>query len=335
MPHKCHLDDTRIPHHLDHMLQHLIAEETRSDAAADASQPCLDFLLATRPLDLLAELAATDAPPGARVCILAWLRRYLSCMRRPRLDRPAVLQPVQRLVALCRGGRASPYETEEILFAATVAGLVRKEPFLVHLFLPAHQHTAFVRRRLHGDVVVGGAGGGGGGDEADAVRTVPPQGNRLFDAHVVHGDAGGRLMRKVTVAIVNGVAETPAAAVVDEQAVTAGTPVESEHAVADDADNTDAIPFACDCDPLEDRLVLLDTILGYTESPDTLVILRACEGALMLATLPTVAATRCAAVRASLATFAERVAGRLGELCRRIPEDMDAGDIEECTVSWG
>lgn len=143
-PHRCHLADTRIPHHLDQMLELLIAEEQQQQQqndsveasvetppAAAATQPpttppCLHFVLTARPLDLLAELAAADTPPGTRRCVLAWMRRFLVCMRRPPLAEPAVLEPVQRLLALCRGGCASPYETDEILFASTVAGLVRR-----------------------------------------------------------------------------------------------------------------------------------------------------------------------------------------------------------------
>lgn len=346
--HKCHLDDTRIPHHLEQMLQLLIREEqppspsktaTTAPLAPPQPQPCLEFLLTTRPLDLLIDLGATDAPPGARVCILAWLRRYLSCMRRPHLHHPAVLEPVQRLIALCRGGRASPYETEEILFAACVAGLVRKEPFLVHLFLPAHQHSAYVRRRLDR--------GGGGAEEdergaptttarsaenvVDEVPVNPPRGNRLFDAASAQRvESGAKRVSIVEQSEDGAIAKEPQQSD-DQQQQSADELKRSTETTA----TATAPAFACDCDPIEDRLTLLDTLLAYTDSPDTLVILRACEGALMLATLPTVAATRCAAVRESLREFAERVAARLAALCERIPEDMDAGDIEDCVVSWG
>lgn len=38
-------------------------------------------------------------------------------------------------------GRASPYEQEEIVFLLNVAGVIRKEALLLHLFLPAHEHS--------------------------------------------------------------------------------------------------------------------------------------------------------------------------------------------------
>lgn len=65
------------------------------------------------------------------------------------------------------------------------------------------------------------------------------------------------------------------------------------------------------------------------------MILRACEGALILATLPTVSVTSCSAVKASLTAFALKIGDRLAALCRQIPDDMDTGDIEDCSVSWG
>lgn len=47
------------------------------------------------------------------------------------------------MIAYCSGaaGRASPYEEEEIVFLLNVAGVIRKGPLLLHLFLPAHEHS--------------------------------------------------------------------------------------------------------------------------------------------------------------------------------------------------
>lgn len=49
----------------------------------------------------------------------------------------------QKLIAYCSSaaGRASPYEQEEVVFLLNVAGVIRKEPLLLHLFLPAHEHS--------------------------------------------------------------------------------------------------------------------------------------------------------------------------------------------------
>lgn len=49
----------------------------------------------------------------------------------------------QKLIAYCSSvaGRASPYEEEEIVFLLSVAGVIRKEPMLLHLLLPSHEHS--------------------------------------------------------------------------------------------------------------------------------------------------------------------------------------------------
>lgn len=103
---KCHVNDTNIPFHLEEMLQIIIHEETQtnitentngseSGASSVATKECLEFVLSTRPLDLLSDLAVTDSPPGATVCILNWVRRFLSCLRNPCLDQESIFQPVQ------------------------------------------------------------------------------------------------------------------------------------------------------------------------------------------------------------------------------------------------
>lgn len=93
-------------------------------------------------LDLLIELAVNDCPPGAKICVLNWIRRYLSCLEYPSLHHVSVYQPIHKLISICNGQFATPYEEEEILFLETVAGLIRKDAYLLNIFLPSHQHTA-------------------------------------------------------------------------------------------------------------------------------------------------------------------------------------------------
>lgn len=56
---------------------------------------CFNFVLANRPLDLLTDIYLTDSPPGASVCILNWIRRFLSCLQNPRMDHASIFQPIQ------------------------------------------------------------------------------------------------------------------------------------------------------------------------------------------------------------------------------------------------
>lgn len=157
---KVHIDNTNLPAHLEEMLKLLIDEERERNDAQDAvalampaptksneRRECFDFVLNNRPFDLLTDICLTDSPPGASVCILTWMRRFLSCMNNPRLDHKSIIQPVQKLITYCSNaaGCASPYEQEEIVYLLTVAGVIRKEPLLLHLFLPAHEHSLAVR----------------------------------------------------------------------------------------------------------------------------------------------------------------------------------------------
>lgn len=146
---KVHIKNTNLPVHLEEMLQQLIDEERQVKSIIDddnkilINRECFDFVLNNRPIDLLADICLTDSPPGASVCILNWMRRFLSCLEQSRLDHKSIFQPIQKLIVYCNqlAGCASPYEQEEIVFLLTVAGVIRKEPLLLHLFLPNHEHS--------------------------------------------------------------------------------------------------------------------------------------------------------------------------------------------------
>lgn len=112
---KVHIENTNLPIHLEEMLNLLIEEEysrnvSSSDAVSEtslksicsensqstrSSKECFDFVLTNRPFDLLTDICLTDSPPGVSVCILNWLRRFLTCLEQPRLDHKSILQPMQ------------------------------------------------------------------------------------------------------------------------------------------------------------------------------------------------------------------------------------------------
>jgi Retinoic acid induced 16-like protein len=144
--------------HLEQMLQLIIQEGQQT---VDKPPVCLNFVLTSRPLDLLVELAANDQPPGMKSLVMNWTRRLLSCLDAPPIDHVGLFQPLQRLISLCDGRVASPYEKDEILFLETVAAFVRKEADLIHLFLAPHQHSSALVKGLRPDK--------------------PPVGNTLFE----------------------------------------------------------------------------------------------------------------------------------------------------------
>lgn len=299
---RVHLNDTNIPYHLEQMLLILIQEECPKNAEKPIESieklECFEFLLVNNILDVLVELGISETPPGARFIILNWMRRFLSCLQNPPIEHANVFQPIQKLVQVCNGTVASPYEGEEILFLVTVSGLVRKDPNLVHLFLPFHQHSAFVTSQII---------------RRSASNRIPVK-NPLFESSKIEAN-----IRKI--AIVHDVDEK------EKEEVKEPANVE-EHESANNK-----YEFVCDCEEGE-RLYLLDAILTYFESPDSVVVVRACEGALILASLESID-TKCSAVQTSFKTLVEIVMTKVVLLCQHIPEDMDLGDIDEANVSWG
>lgn len=67
---------------------------------------------------------------------------------------------------------------------------------------------------------------------------------------------------------------------------------------------------------------------------DSVVVVRACEAALILISLPTIS-THCMAQTVSFGRFCKYLSEKLAFLCQDIPDDMDNGDIEDCVSSWG
>lgn len=115
---KVHIENTNLPVHLEEMLKLLIEEDHKknedipnnvnndiltplktvcgvSDKTTRISAECFEFVLTSRPLDLLTDICLTDSPVGASVCILNWMRRFLTCLQQPRLDHKSILQPTQ------------------------------------------------------------------------------------------------------------------------------------------------------------------------------------------------------------------------------------------------
>lgn len=67
---------------------------------------------------------------------------------------------------------------------------------------------------------------------------------------------------------------------------------------------------------------------------DSKIVVRACEGALLTCSSPTLD-TNCISVCASLEDYITFLILKLVYLSERIPEDIEPGDVEELTVSWG
>ncbi|KAG4072221.1 hypothetical protein HA402_007631 [Bradysia odoriphaga] len=297
--HEIHVNDTNVPVHLEQMLDIITNEQNEKQ---EEEWECLKFVLTRRPLDLLVEFAVTETPPGATGCVLNWVRRFLK-LPKPHLDDDSVCQPVIKLIQVCNGHRASPYEHEEILFLSTVSGLVRQNPDLINLFIPAHRYDYLKNANRR-------------------PNTVPVK-NPLFDYSKVEAS-----IRRISIVVDN-----------DADAQDGSSSVEAIDLKPDcdnnSSENGEGVPSeTCDCDD-EDRFQLLDTITAYLQSADSVVVVRSCEGAMILTSLPSTNNGMCLAIKSSLNAFSVKISERLSFLCRQIPEDMDTGEIDDSVVSWG
>lgn len=67
-------------------------------------------------------------------------------------------------------------------------------------------------------------------------------------------------------------------------------------------------------------------------------MVRSCEAALILASIPTLHEElfiKCNAIGNIFKVLSDKVVNRIVVLCRNIPEDMDTGDIEDTNIAWG
>lgn len=139
---KVHIADTSLPSHFEQLLEILLKEQEQLETEGDSKKTgdCINFLLENRILDVFVELAANEQPVGCRQCVFKWIKRYLSCIKEPHLEHSSIYQNCIKLVNVCLETPVSPYEIDEILFLETIAGLVRKFPVLVNLFVTGHHH---------------------------------------------------------------------------------------------------------------------------------------------------------------------------------------------------
>lgn len=315
-----HIDDTNVPYYLEQMLQILIKEqdeikeyyrlkmESPDIYMEQKTAECLDFMLENRPLDLLVDLAISEKPVGCRSWILKWMRRYLTCLENPVIAHGSVFKPILKLMTVCNGTMASPYETDEILFLEAVAGLIGKTPEYIKLFIPPHQYSDSTTEGIF--------------------NTKPPKDNQLFVTTKIEPN-----IRRVSLMV------SEEDLMNDENARNEEEVQKAEQQRLQDQKDRFLTPSPkkilknCNCDE-GDRFILLDAIMSYMESPDSKTVVRACEAALILASLKQLK-NHCMAINASYTELAHCMGEKLSICAEQIPEDMDLSDIEDCTVSWG
>lgn len=295
---KAPVTDTNIPSHLDQMLDILVQEENERESGETG--PCMEYLLHHKILETLYTLGKADCPPGMKQQVLLFYTKLLGRIRQPLLPHINVHRPVQKLIRLCGEVLATPTENEEIQFLCIVCAKLKQDPYLVNFFLENKSKSLASR-------------GTQGVTSEDAAKSQDP----------VSADSSQcRPPRELSGATGVGHAESE-----DEPP----HHMDDLSASLDDLSVT-SLPEASAIPPKQDYN-LVNSLLTLTRSPDGRIAVKACEGLMLLVSLPEPAAAKCLAQSTCLS---ELLTGRLTSLYKALPQSVDPLDIETVeAVNWG
>ncbi|KAM3962071.1 FHF complex subunit HOOK interacting protein 2A [Aphomia sociella] len=346
---KIHVEDTRIPHHLHQMLQTratqfckqpgmlpaarrspkkatliaigtwtrtlntqfhkqpvqtlvamhvlLIVDEEKEQHGGTVG-PCLEAIVQRSicVLDALTALAAADRPPGARALALTTGTALLRRTRQPCVNSAHVYRPIQRMLIQCNENPASPTEKEEVELLLTLCGLVRKEPGLANIFT-----TPFVEDKASLLSI-----------PEDIQKLIPiktkvqtPKKNPLFEVELPPNP-----LKNVSIIRTNG----------SDCNMT-------NSSSADDASCKSQKTVYED----NDKFLLIDLLLSYLNSADNQVVLRACEGIMIVSSLPE---DDIANLVTSCSPACETIVEKLATKYKSIPANTDPTDVDHLNITW-
>ncbi|XP_043911467.1 FHF complex subunit HOOK interacting protein 2A [Protopterus annectens] len=293
---KAPVTDTNIPSHLEQMLDILIQEENERESGETG--PCMEYLLHHKILETLYTLGKADCPPGMKQQVLVFYTKLLGRIRQPLLPHINVHRPVQKLIRLCGEVLTAPTENEEIQFLCIVCAKLKQDPYLVNFFLENKLKTLATKQ----------SDASSKAQESNEVLIADT--GQTVEPGIMCGSTGA--------------------------AVNSGTLSESElsddlSASLDSLDMTSQ-PEAPINRPNQDYN-LVNSLLNLTRSPDGRVAVKACEGLMLLVSLPEQAAAKCLTESTLLC---ELLTERLAALYKALPQSMDPLDIETVeAVNWG
>ncbi|KAJ6669066.1 hypothetical protein lerEdw1_007875 [Lerista edwardsae] len=290
---KAPVTDTNIPSHLEQMLDILVQEENERESGETG--PCMEYLLHHKILETLYTLGKADCPPGMKQQVLTFYTKLLGRIRQPLLPHINVHRPVQKLIRLCGEVLATPTENEEIHFLCIVCAKLKEDPYLVNFFL---------ENKLKGLASKG------------AASLITEDMLKGQDSMVT--DTGQSVQPKGTA----------------EQAEKGNDfPQQSDDlSTSLDELNVPSSPEALDVRSHGDYN-LVNSLLNLTKSPDGRIAVKACEGLMLLVSLPEPAAAKCLTQSTCLC---ELLTDRLASLYKALPQSMDPLDIETVEgINWG
>uniref|UniRef100_A0A8D0G3P8 FHF complex subunit HOOK interacting protein 2A n=1 Tax=Sphenodon punctatus TaxID=8508 RepID=A0A8D0G3P8_SPHPU len=295
---KAPVTDTNIPSHLEQMLDIVVQEENERESGETG--PCMEYLLHHKILETLYTLGKADCPPGMKQQVLAFYTKLLGRIRQPLLPHINVHRPVQKLIRLCGEVLTAPTENEEIQFLCIVCAKLKQDPYLVNFFL--ENKLKSLASKGPTSVITEDLLKGQDSLTTDAGKSIQP--------------------------------EEKASGVGVEQ-------IEKEDDLPQQADglsmsqdelNVTSSPEASAvC--LNQDYNLVNSLLNLTKSPDGRIAVKACEGLMLLVSLPEPAAAKCLTQSTCLC---ELLTDRLAALYKALPPSVDPLDIETVeAINWG
>ncbi|XP_060097553.1 FHF complex subunit HOOK interacting protein 2A isoform X2 [Heteronotia binoei] len=292
---KAPVTDTNIPSHLEQMLDILIQEENERESGETG--PCMEYLLHHKILETLYTLGKADCPPGMKQQVLSFYTKLLGRIQQPLLPHINVHRPVQKLIRLCGEVLAAPTENEEIQFLCIVCARLKQDPYLVNFFLENKLKAVASKSKA-------------------CLITEDMQ----KEQDLGMSDKGQSVQLEETPRVELAERENDLPQLADDLSTSL------------DELNVPSSPEALAVHSHGDYN-LVNSLLNLTKSPDGRIAVKACEGLMLLVSLPEPAAAKCLTQSTCLC---ELLTDRLASLYKALPQSMDPLDIETVEgVNWG
>lgn len=280
------------------MLQLIVDEEKEQHGGTVG--PCLEAIVQRSIclLDALTAFAAADRPPGARALALTTGTALLRRTRQPCVNSAHVYRPLQRMLIQCNESPASPTEKEEVELLLTLCGLVRKEPGLANIFTTPFVEDKSTLLSIPDDI-----------QKLIPIRSKvqTPKKNPLFEVELPSNP-----LRNVSI-IRTG--KDDVYNMTSNSSADDNLSCKSHKTVYDD----------------NDKFLLIDLLLSYLNSADNQVVLRACEGIMIVSSLPE---DDIANLVTSCSPACETIVEKLATKYKCVPANVDPSDVDHLNITW-
>ncbi|KAL1123007.1 hypothetical protein AAG570_003331 [Ranatra chinensis] len=325
---------TNIPAHFDQLLKILLKEDEEADEATTG--PCLEYLLQHNLLDLLVTLANSDDPPGMRQYVLQFITRLLTHLKTPIAAHTNVYPPLQRLVSMCDGSTPTATEGDEVNFLFGLTALLRCHPQVIPVFTFQGESSKCELRRNSCSSDASSQFSVLTSTSDLMLPSTPPVNNALFaniqpsaspSSALLPGQSSAASRPPHLVPV-----PPPQPPLQAEEGYDSGGEDAASGAnctvTADQCTNGGSV----DSTSSDDGFPVLDSLLSYLETADSRIRLKVCQSVMLLVSVPE---DRVATTVTSESALCSRLAQRLADLCREIPDSTEPNHIDDMNVRWG